>query len=102
MNKQQVKLICEADGQMQWWAMVLFAEISEMMEYAEENGGERETETYYNLVQNKVKEFPALIIQQTEQKAKQQIEVEQSLQDRVKILEEKVEILTREGKGNHE
>ena len=33
MTKDQVKTICEADEKLQWWAMVLFAEISDLVHH---------------------------------------------------------------------
>lgn len=66
MTKNEVKAICEADDRLQWWAMVLFAEISELM-----SGGYREDkDAVHSYVRSKVEEFPRLVVQRAVEKAK--------------------------------
>lgn len=68
MTKADVKALCETDGQLQWWAMVLFAEISEL---AGTHSGYRDDDKLIaSCVRSKVDEFPRLVIQRALEKAK--------------------------------
>lgn len=72
MTKADVKLLCEADDHLQWWAMVLFAEISELVDSSAGYGAE----AVFPLIATKVKEFPGLVIERAKQKAKEAEEKE--------------------------
>lgn len=69
MTKNDVKLLCETDQQLQWWAMVLFAEISELMIHGHKYG-----QAEWDCVQMKVEEFPKIVVQRALEKAKQESE----------------------------
>lgn len=58
MTKEEVKLICENDPQMQWWAMVLFAEIMAVVDSLKDN--DKDLAFYTRL---KTDEFPRLVVQ---------------------------------------
>lgn len=58
MTKDDVKSICEADPQMQWWAMVLFAELCDYSA-AKDNQAINDTELS-SMVSKKVKEFSSI------------------------------------------
>lgn len=68
MSKDEIKLLCEEDNKLQWWAMVLFAEISELV-----------TSQYdmdvavYKVIKAKVEEFPRLVIMNAVNKVKDKI-----------------------------
>ncbi len=61
MTQAEVKTLCEADDKLQWWAMVLFAEIAGFVPQAEEFGGDA-NKLIADYVRNKTKEFPRLVI----------------------------------------
>lgn len=60
MTKDQVKTLGEGDPQLQWWAMVLFAEVCEMVEHAESN--QYEARVAWPYVVAKAKEFERLVV----------------------------------------
>lgn len=66
MTKAEVKLLCEDDEMLQWWAMLLFAEIMEVGtgSYSEDD------DVLVRYVRTKIKEFPQLVIQRATEKAK--------------------------------
>lgn len=77
MTKQEVKDLCEDDDKLQWWAMVLFAEICELVQTIDNAyGGDPQTLT--KMVRGKVQEFPRLVIQRQLEKAKENREKEQA------------------------
>ena len=57
MTKDQIKLLCETDEKLQWWAMVLFAEISELLMH-----GEKDDAAVWRVVEMKVTEFPKIVV----------------------------------------
>lgn len=71
MTKNDVKTLCEDDDKLQWWAMVLFAEIMEVASvgapYADDD------EAVANYVRSKAAEFPRLIVQRQLEKAKEKL-----------------------------
>ncbi len=70
MTKSEIKLLCEADIKLQWWAMVLFAEISEIVA-----NRPKCDESAYAVIQTKVDEFRNLIIQRSLEIAQDQMEL---------------------------
>jgi hypothetical protein len=65
VTKNDVKALCEADEKLQWWAMVLFAEIMEVG-----TGGYSTADNVIaEYVRAKVAEFPRLVIQRQIEKA---------------------------------
>lgn len=83
MTKDEVKTLCEADPQLCWWAMVLFAEICDQETLSRSGWGANEL---YPQVQYKVKEFDRLVIQRSMEKAKGKPDLE----SRVEALEKAV------------
>lgn len=84
MIKQEVKTLCEADDKLQWWAALLFAEISEL----EQQCHPGDEAACWSLTRAKVKEFPKLVIQrQLEQAAGKRSRLDE-LEQRVAKLEE--------------
>lgn len=74
MTKKEIKSLCEDDPQLQWWAMVLFAEICEVA-----TGPYREDrDAVFRFVQQKEAEFPRLVIQRQLEKAKNKVEEEKN------------------------
>lgn len=73
MTKAEVKDLCEFDPKLQWWAMVLFAEI---MEFERVNcrvtpeGRDR----MCRFVEDKCLEFPRLVVQEQLNRAKEHFE----------------------------
>ncbi len=67
MTKVEVKSLCEADDKLQWWAMVLFAEIAEVAE----SGYRDDDKVIAQYVRAKIAEFPRLVIQRQLEKAKE-------------------------------
>ena len=67
MTKDEVKALCEADDQLCWWAMVLFAEISELAagSYRYDN------QVVADYVRCKTGEFPRLVVQRQLEKLKE-------------------------------
>lgn len=61
MTKPEIKMICEDDPQMQWWAMVLFAEISDLVHYIELHN-EPFDDAVKNIICRKIKEFKDLFL----------------------------------------
>lgn len=76
MTKADVKLLCEADDQLSWWAMVLFAEICDFVEAAKQQDAPDKMIADY--VRGKNEEFPRLVVHQQITKAKTEAEKEQS------------------------
>lgn len=69
MTKDEVKLLCEHNPQLQWWAMVLFAEIVEMID-----SSQPKDLAVLTIVSHKSKEFKDLIIQENLNAAKKHFE----------------------------
>lgn len=68
MTKEEVKLLCEHDEKLRWWAMVLFAELSELaVSYTNKECGD---ETFASITLRKIEEFPHLVIHNQIQRAK--------------------------------
>jgi hypothetical protein len=76
VSKDDVKLLCETDDKLQWWAMVLFAEIVALVH----SGYGKEDNTLAEYVRAKVEEFPRIIIQRQLEKAKPQPEEDKPCQ----------------------
>lgn len=83
MTKDEIKTLCEADDQLCWWAMVLFAEICQ---YAEARFSGYEDRSLWPYVVAKVEEFPRLVIQRQIDKVKNKPDLE----SRVVALEKAV------------
>ena len=76
MTKQEVKDLCEDDLQLQFWAMVLFAEINTI---AERNSWYRnDDKAIADYVRLKVDEFPHLIVMRRLQKVQEKLKKEGS------------------------
>lgn len=86
MTKDQVKVICEADPELQWWAMVLFAEISDLTHHCYQNQFDA---AYVSILYTKVKEFEGLIIQSKLNQSKNN----PTLEKRVADIEKKLGIV---------
>ncbi len=86
MKKNEIKAVCETDEKLQWWAMVLFAEISELVNYQQQTDSMGEVKHYYSVIITKVKEFERLLIQRQVEKA----EDKPTLEQRVEVLERKM------------
>lgn len=65
MTKDEIKLLCETDDKLQWWAMVLFAEISALV-----NSQKDIDEDICTFIRMKVDEFPRLVVCRSLEKAK--------------------------------
>lgn len=89
MNKDAIKTLCESDPRLQWWAMVLFAEISEMVDYQQG----RFDAAVMKVIATKVDEFPRLVVQESLNKAKGELTYDQ----RLGAVEKAIKKLT--GKG---
>ena len=86
MTKDQVKTICEADEKLQWWAMVLFAEISDLVHHTY---SEKHFDIgHISVLFQKVNEFKELIVHNKLQESKNL----PSLEQRVKLIEDKLGI----------
>lgn len=90
LTKDTIKPICEADDKLQWWAMVLFAEISELV-YSEQSG-KCDERVAYSLIRCKVMEFPRLVISRVEKQAEGKLSLLQELEQRIKTLEAKLDV----------
>jgi len=69
MSKDDVKDLCEADGKLQWWAMVLFAEIVSVADAF--SGYRNDDKAIAGYVRSKVDEFPRLVLHRQIEKARQ-------------------------------
>lgn len=88
MTKDQVKTVCEADDHLQWWAMVLFAEISELILHSNLDTRDlHDAKILYDMTKRKVEEFPFFIVQRTLDQAKDKLSRLDKLEQRVKKLE---------------
>lgn len=67
MKKDEVKTLCEADDKLQWWAMVLFAEICDLAHATEQ--GVLFNGDLGSCVRRKCEEFPRLVIHRQIEKA---------------------------------
>lgn len=85
MTKAQIKTLTEADDQLQWWAMILFSEICELVE-TEKHGG-YDAKTVYPLIASKTREFDRLVIQRATEIAEGKTKGMLSLEQRVEKLE---------------
>ena len=74
-TKDQIKLLCEDNPQLQWWAMILFAEISDLL-HGQLNAND-DIKMLANYVKAKVEEFPRLVIHESLNAAKLRLEEEQ-------------------------
>lgn len=80
MTKDEVKTLCEDDDKLQWWAMVLFAEIMEVASVgASYENNEKAIARYVEkaiarYVRIKVEEFPRLVIQRQLEKVKEKLD----------------------------
>ena len=68
MTKQDVKDLCESDDKLQWWAMVLFAEISDLAGPQSQCRDHDKSVAEY--VRAKVSEFPRLVVHRQLEKAR--------------------------------
>ncbi len=85
MTKDQVRTLCEADDKLQWWAMVLFAEICELTAgsmYREDG------KSCWPIVLGKVAEFTNQVIQRQLEAAEGKLGRLDELEARVAKLEE--------------
>ncbi len=87
MTKDEVKTLCEADPKLQWWAMVLFAELLEFHEMLRLNPRTKDNERFWVLASDKVAEFPRLVIQRQLEKAAEERNLLVDLEVRVAKLE---------------
>lgn len=85
-TKEEIKTICEADGHMQWWAMVLFAEMSELLLASEQ--GVADQKMFLNLLKSKADEFNGLVFQAKLKQSKEDSIT--SVTDAVKDLQNRV------------
>jgi hypothetical protein len=68
VTKQDVKDLCESDDRLQWWAMLLFAEISDV---AGPHSAHRDDDKLIaDYVRAKSVEFPRLVVQRQLEKAR--------------------------------
>lgn len=69
MTKDEIKLLCEddADPLLRWWAMMLFAEISDIFHYW---NFEDMDPAHFKVIKAKVDEFPRIVIQNALEAAK--------------------------------
>jgi hypothetical protein len=88
MTKDQVKSLCESDARLQWWAMVLFAEVCELVGVEQKGGAD--AETTYRLVRTKAKEFEQLVMDRAVEQSKEQDVGPLPLGERVAKLEVEV------------
>jgi hypothetical protein len=77
MTKNEIKTLCEDDNKLQWWAMVLFAEICDMVQ----NGYSPDDPAVCSVIKCKVDEFPKLVIQRQLEKVKEKNEAEEAKQN---------------------
>jgi hypothetical protein len=68
MTKEEIKEVCQEDDKMEWWAMVLFAEISVIVTEAEH--ARHEPKEVWPIIKAKVEEFPKLLVLRTIARAK--------------------------------
>ncbi len=88
MNKDQVKTICEADETLKWWAMLLFAEISDFTNIVHQSQFDS---ACVAVLYRKVKEFESIVIHSKFQESKKL----PSLEQRVRLIEEKLGIQSK-------
>lgn len=78
MTKAEVKDLCEFDPKLQWWAMVLFAELCDYHQALDYscggNWGEHEYKDMTRLMKHKAEEFPKLVVQEQLNRAKEHFE----------------------------
>ena len=67
MTKDEVKALCEDDQKLQWWAMVLFAEIASLSQ----SGYWNDDQAIAGYVRSKIEEFPRLVVQRQLEKIKE-------------------------------
>lgn len=91
MNKQRVKDLCEGDDQLQWWAMVLFAEVCNWLE--DVRNGHCDMKTAFPSIAYKEIEFEKLVVQRMEELTKEKAKMKPSLEQRVAAIEEQLGIL---------
>ena len=89
MNKQRVKDLCEGNPQLEWWAMVLFAEVCDLVEYDKNSQGSYEKEAY-KIIKQKTEEFDHLVIQEMEKQTKERLQKLPSIEERLTTLEQTV------------
>lgn len=87
MNKESIKTLCEANPQLQWWSMVLYAEISELVEYCRRRVENMDAAAIQVII-SKVDEFPRLVVQEALNAAKGK----PSYDKRLGVIEAKVGI----------
>jgi hypothetical protein len=63
--KEEVKALCEADPQLQWWAMVFFAEVCDLVHHLKDDDSLLAT-----MIRQKAAEFPAQVVYEQVRKAK--------------------------------
>ena len=69
MTKAEVKALCEDDDKLQWWAMVLFAEISDVA--GPQSGYANDDQAVAMIARAKVAEFQRFIIHRQLEKIKE-------------------------------
>lgn len=82
MLKQEVKDICENDDKMQWWAMLLFAELSDLIHHCEHDYDD----VILKVIINKIKEFERIIVMEKAKDSRNK----SSILERLKKIEEKL------------
>jgi hypothetical protein len=82
MTKAEVKKLTEADGKLQWWASILFAEISEIC-----SSNQPQDLAVLAVIKTKVKEFETLVLRRFSEKVEEKNKEEKSLSERIAKLE---------------
>lgn len=85
MTKEEIKTVCEADPQMMFWAMVLFAEVSVLVDTVRNQ--QYSPKEVWNIIESKVREFDRILLARTVEQAKGGLDKLSSLESRVKDLE---------------
>jgi len=89
MTKQEIKTLIESDDKLQWRAAVLFAEISEY-DHLDKTGYNLSDKEFRNLITQKIKEFPQIVINRQLEEAEGKVSLLQDLERRVRRLEDKL------------
>lgn len=79
VTKRDVKDLCEADYRLQWWAMVLFAEIVEIASVSSQHRDDDLVVASY--VRAKADEFPRLVVQRQLEEARDKLGADHERKD---------------------
>lgn len=72
LTKDEIKNLIDADPKLMWWAAVLFAEISVLVN-SDQNNTVPFPKEFCSIIKAKVNEFPLLVIQRAHEKAVEQL-----------------------------